>query len=312
MPNALHLMAKAAQDAGISTSGTVKEMLKLQQEGKLTSSVVLPHFAKQLRSAASANGALKEALKSNRVSMNQMITSAQMAADLIFKSGWAEGLSDIFKATAEMLKENEALWISLGKIIGKVFSGIAWVIKNVIAPVVSAFGSILNGIVEILEGVGYWLSAAFAPLIRFMPVLSRIIGMFGGFKVVLGGLIAVAAKFALPFIAVLGILEEIAEFFAPTGKKTLLGTNVNTIKQDFKDLVDPFGAGKRGHKITARDQAGLQSSPLGISYGAARPPIIVNTQLNVDGETVARHTMSTEAANTAMDARIAQRTYYNY
>ncbi len=63
LPNSLQLMAKAAQDAGLSTSGTVKEMLELQKQGKLVSSEIIPHFSKRMSEAAKANGGLEAAQK---------------------------------------------------------------------------------------------------------------------------------------------------------------------------------------------------------------------------------------------------------
>jgi tape measure domain-containing protein len=58
MPNAMKIMAESAKDAGLSVSGTMEEMFKLQEQGKLVSSKVLPHFAKNMRLTAAANGGL--------------------------------------------------------------------------------------------------------------------------------------------------------------------------------------------------------------------------------------------------------------
>ena len=86
MPNAIQLMAKAAQDAGLSVNGTVAELMKLMEQGKVASDVILPHFAKRLHEAASANGGLEKAMNSNRAAMARLITSSQEAANEFFVS----------------------------------------------------------------------------------------------------------------------------------------------------------------------------------------------------------------------------------
>lgn len=48
LPVALHAMAMAAKDAGISTSGTVEELMKLMKAAKVNSEIVLPYFAKRV------------------------------------------------------------------------------------------------------------------------------------------------------------------------------------------------------------------------------------------------------------------------
>ena len=94
LPNAIQLMAGAAKDAGLSLNGTVKELFKLMEEGKVATNVILPHFSKRMREAAANNGALEKALNSNRVAMNRLMFAAQMASNEIFKAGWAEGLGN--------------------------------------------------------------------------------------------------------------------------------------------------------------------------------------------------------------------------
>ena len=55
IPGAYGSMAKAAQDAGISTTGTTQELAKLLEQGKLASNVVLPFFAKRMEEAFGKN-----------------------------------------------------------------------------------------------------------------------------------------------------------------------------------------------------------------------------------------------------------------
>ncbi len=151
LPNAIPLMAKAAKRAGLSVNGTVKEMMELQKNGQLISSKVLPFFAEELSNAARANGGLEKAMLDNRVAMNRMLTAYQMAADTFFKTDVEKGLTEFFNNSADMIKNNEILWKSLGKIVGSTLSGIAKIIKYVVNPFVSAMSSVFNFLTKILN-----------------------------------------------------------------------------------------------------------------------------------------------------------------
>jgi tape measure domain-containing protein len=55
LPGAYGIMAKAAQDAGLSVSGSTQELGKLLDEGRLASAEVLPFFAKRMEEAFGKN-----------------------------------------------------------------------------------------------------------------------------------------------------------------------------------------------------------------------------------------------------------------
>ena len=55
LPGAYGMMAKAAQDAGLSVSGSTQELGKLLDEGRLASAEVLPFFAKRMEEAFGKN-----------------------------------------------------------------------------------------------------------------------------------------------------------------------------------------------------------------------------------------------------------------
>ncbi len=55
LPGAYGMMAKAAQDAGISVSGSTQELGKLLDEGRVASADVLPFFAKRMEEAFGKN-----------------------------------------------------------------------------------------------------------------------------------------------------------------------------------------------------------------------------------------------------------------
>lgn len=232
IPDAITHMAKAAQDAGISISGTRSELADLMEDGKVFTKDVLPFFNKRIREAYAPG--LEEALKSNKNAMNSLVAAAKIAANEIFTSGWGEGLTVLFNSLAEMIKENETLFTEFGKTMGKVFKGLAWVVENVLDPVFSALGSILHGVNSAMETFGDWVAAALIPLARYSPILGRIIKYFGGLRAVMGVVAKIAVRMLGYFYLGLGVLEEIAEFFSPTGKNTLIGFNINDIANPFE------------------------------------------------------------------------------
>ena len=191
-------MALAAQDAGISVTGTVAEMLKLQQAGALVSDKVLPHFGKRMREAARANGGLDAALNSNRVAMNRFMFSVQEAANVVFTSGLSKGLTEFFNAAATSVVELKPLWESLGAVFGSVFSILSKGIKAV-TPTLKAFGEVLKSITTALgESYAWILTTTTATSILFgvlhkmgkakiftmnaLPILAQITAMLAAIQ----------------------------------------------------------------------------------------------------------------------------------
>ncbi|QVV98387.1 hypothetical protein 2017DRC72_0390 [Vibrio phage ICP1] len=271
MPNAMRLMALAAKDAGLSTDGTIKSLMKLMEQGKVAADVVMPHFAKRMREAAS--GGLEKALNSNRVAMGRLMNTMQQAGNIIFESGWGEGLTDLFNELAKFFKENSHTWKAIGKTIGGVFKGIAWVVDNILEPAVSALGSVLNGLTELFGNFTAAAGVAFSPVFwaAALAVIRRgLIGVAIAMSPLLlkFGLIATAITF------VIGLLEELAEFFAPTGKRTLLGKNINDIAKPIEDLMNKIKELFDFLKVPTHDQpipAGSVEDARMRMYGGVKP-----------------------------------------
>ena len=299
-------MAQSAKDAGLAVDGTVGSMLALQQKGGLISSKVLPKFAENLRAAARNNGALDKALQSNRVAMNQMMTSVQGAADTVFKSGWSEGLTDLFTAIGELFSENETFFKSFGKIAGTAFKVLAFVVREVLNPVLSALGSILNL-------VGDWGAIVLGYFAKFTPIIGSVINRLGGFKGVFTMMFRFATRMLLPFTLILGVLEEIAEFFAPTGKKTLIGFNINDIEMPEMPTWFTDAIANKGNSVS--NGAGLPSylTTPKVNYGGyGTQPITVQTDLHMNDEVIATAVSKTNALNSTIDSKIAESNSYNH
>ncbi|QXN60113.1 hypothetical protein KUA24_46 [Vibrio phage HNL01] len=314
-------MAKAAQDAGLSVDGTVKSMMDLQQKGALISSKVLPHFAKRLRDAAQANGGLEKAMLSNRVAMNRMTTSMQMAADKIFRSGLAEGLTKLFNSTAKMIKDNQPLWESLGKTIGGVLKGISFLIDNVVAPALSAFGSILTAVTDLMGNFSAIALVAFSP--TFWGGVFAI--MKTGLRGVAVALAPMLFKFTAIATAVLGLvalLEELSEFFSPTGKKTLIGTNFQEQIEPFNEMIDKtmgfFGMLNNNKAVTVpvgsenplmlKDTVSRPAYTNQSGYGGYQGAQTITVPVNIDGQKVAEVVAETPAMQEAMRKNNSQNT----
>ncbi|CAM0043482.1 tail length tape measure protein [Vibrio phage K460] len=311
-------MATAAQKAGLTVNGTVAEMSELMEQGKLISEDVLPHFATELRNAAKANGGLEKALLSNRVAMNQMVTAAQSAADTTFMAGWSEGLTIMFKSVGQMLQDNKMFFEEFGETMGKVFKGVAWVVENVFSPVLSALGSVLHTINESMESfVAIFASAGTMLLGRFYKPLKKVIKQFGGFKSVLRGIMFLAKRMFLPFYLGLGVLEEVAEFLSPTGKKTLLGVNIDTMSNPFQSWVDSLDTvWEKINRVLNIIGAGSDPEVVGTTKGITpynneafnkpnqnRTPVLnvhLEGHVMMDKQAVGRQVMRSEAAKTAI------------
>ena len=308
LPNAIPLMAKAAQDAGLTVNGTVKEMMALQQTGGLISSKVLPHFAKRMSLAAKANGGLENAMKSNRVAMNQMITAAQTTAETIFKSGWSEGLTDLFKATGEMLMENETLFISLGKIAGKVFKGIAWVIRNILSPAFSAFGSILNAINETFSTTGFLLTGSVLGIWKMVKMVRTASMAFTALGLSITASLWPVVALVAGISAAVIVAEELAELFAPTGKKTWSGQfQKDSAKENFREHGVIEGGWRNLKEKFSEDLESIKSvfvtpPTQNLQQGVTAPPVVLQTTaiFQVDGETISSSVTNTENFNSAM------------
>ena len=246
LPNAIPLMAKAAQDAGLSVSGTAEEMRELQRNGQLLSSKVLPYFAKRLHSAAIANGGLEKSLNSNRVAMNRMVTSAQIAADSIFKGGLSEGLTELFKNIADFFKDNQNLWEALGNIFGSFIKGISKGIV-LINHVLKAFGTVLKwvsdamgdfaGWLVLLAGAGYiykLIKALKALKLAFLRTAAAEAAVFAPIMMWIGLWVAGIAL-------AIGLLEELYYFFNPDKNvKTFFGFDVNDFNKALEKIPTFF------------------------------------------------------------------------
>lgn len=102
IPGAYGLMAKAAQDAGISTTGTTQELAKLLEQGKVASTVVLPFFAKRMEEAFGKNAeqnvnTLSGSANRMRNELTYMMDALDNGKVLSFWATMQNGIANVFK-----------------------------------------------------------------------------------------------------------------------------------------------------------------------------------------------------------------------
>jgi tape measure domain-containing protein len=102
IPGAYGLMAKAAQDAGISTTGTTQELAKLLEQGKVASTVVLPFFAKRMEEAFGKNAeqnvnTLSGSANRMRNELTYMMDALDNGKVLSFWASMQNGIANVFK-----------------------------------------------------------------------------------------------------------------------------------------------------------------------------------------------------------------------
>jgi tape measure domain-containing protein len=102
LPGAYGMMAKAAQDAGLSVSGSTQELGKLLDEGKLASAEVLPFFAKRMEEAFGKNAEANiNTISGSANRFNNELTLLIDALDngkvISFWATFQNSMADVFK-----------------------------------------------------------------------------------------------------------------------------------------------------------------------------------------------------------------------
>lgn len=302
LPQSMKLMALAAQDAGISVSGSVAEMLKLQQTGSLISEKVLPHFGRRMREAAKANGGLDAALNSNRVAMNRMMFSISEAADLVFKSGFATGLTELFNTSAESIVGLKELWQSLGAIIGSIFKVMAAGVRA-ITPTLKAIGSILKGLTDTLGENYSWILATTGAV----GILFKLMKHGGWKKLPIVG----------QFLAILQLIKE-AAFWGEELMNIFTQDKIGILYDPRKDK-NGIGSGIEGtgfmpdlkNILGAANSSVLSDLSLNNQLMKLLTPAIasmmnITVELNVDGEALGNSMANTNSINNMVDKKVSQ------
>jgi len=113
LPGAYGMMAKAAQDAGLSVSGSTQELGKLLDEGRVASAEVLPFFAKRMEEAFGKNAEANiNTISGSANRFNNELTLLIDALDngkvISFWATFQNSMADVFKDLAYYI--NSGSW----------------------------------------------------------------------------------------------------------------------------------------------------------------------------------------------------------
>lgn len=114
MPNGMALLAQAAQNAKLTTNGTVKEFGDLMQKGNADPKKILPELGKLMKELSEHNDAYAKSLETTRVAQGRMNHEFETAVTIFSNAGFDKGMATFFNTTAEALERAKPLLEGLG------------------------------------------------------------------------------------------------------------------------------------------------------------------------------------------------------
>lgn len=198
LPGAIQVFSRAL---GVNEA----ELFKMMERGELMAADVLPKVASEFRRTAREGGAYTEALKALRVQKGKFLTESQRAADTIFKSGFEEGLSELYGELSSQLKTTGKSQEDLGNIYNKFFKMLKVAIKG-LTPIIEALIQVVSKGVDILELSAKGWVMLYEALKDFSPLARDVaVGI---------GMISLAfTTLAGKLLFVLGLFQEVASLF---------------------------------------------------------------------------------------------------
>lgn len=144
-------MAKAAQDAGISVSGTKAELMQLMQAGKVFTKDVMPAFTKRVSEAAWKNNALAIALEKNLAPALQRVTNqTKLLQEAVYEAGAKDGMMYLAKQTQHLMD----LGMTLSGFFGENLREGIFNIVTPIAILADSIDKLVNAYRELKKEVG--------------------------------------------------------------------------------------------------------------------------------------------------------------
>jgi tape measure domain-containing protein len=225
MPGGIRIFADAM---GIGT----KELLAQVASGKLLAEDVLPKVARQMKKVAAVG--LEQKMLTARVAQGKFFKELESSQDLIFKSGFGEGVGEMFNEIASSMRESSEGMKGLGQMFKLVFKII---------------GELAEIVIPILDSMFYVLGAVSEKLIEiFSTNRGKIVGGIGAITVAsmamssalaqsnfwLVALLRNFLKILAPIIAVAAVLEDLIANFDSNKISSLeksLGYQLNMKKE---------------------------------------------------------------------------------
>jgi tape measure domain-containing protein len=200
MPGTFQIFAAAA---GVST----EELEALVESGNLLAKDVLPQFGIALQEAARNGGALEAKMLTLRVAEGKMRHEWEAFQKTIFDSGMSRVLTEIYRATGDLLAGLKPFLAPLVGFFSGFISSFTWLIR-LIAAMLGDFADFLGpDTIQFLADLGYTLGQVLG---LFTNIFGGIIKVFGAiFSKVFGPIIEII-KFMLPTLRKLGIASGTA------------------------------------------------------------------------------------------------------
>lgn len=114
MPGGMRLLAEAAQKAGISKTGTVKEFEEIMKSGKGDPTKILPELAKLMEEMADKNDAYRKSLDTTRVAQGRMNKAFEDTVVIFAAGGFDRGMASFFNSLTDAMERAKPLTEALG------------------------------------------------------------------------------------------------------------------------------------------------------------------------------------------------------
>ena len=203
VPGAMKAFEKAL---GVTSQG----LSQMMENGELIAEEVLPKVGKAFAELAREGGSLKAALKNARVAQGQFTIGMQEAVDNVFKSGFGQGLTELFQTLTSNMEESEYGIKKLGKVFELIFKSLAKA-SDILMPILDAVFSVIGGISEVVldifsNKIGAILGGTAAMAAGLWKVNAAALALNTNLTLVLRRLLFIP-------MAVLGVLHEIQAVF---------------------------------------------------------------------------------------------------
>jgi len=131
----MKILEQSAREAGLAVDEIGID--KLMEQGKLTTDLVLPFFAKNLKELANNNDALTKALRENfQPALGRASNTLKDLANDVFQGGLKDGLIFVLNFFSDLGKESRGLAQALGSVLGGAVMGLTFPFKLLYAILV--------------------------------------------------------------------------------------------------------------------------------------------------------------------------------
>lgn len=324
LPIAFEAMAKAAQRAGMIAKDVAEKDLvgalsmAMQNSQVKTTNELISAFGEELRKITSKG--LEQRLKSNTTAMKQFFAQVQFSGNEIFKSGFGDGLAELFRTLTVTLQDLQPALNIVGRVFGAVFRTISYLAKlmtNVLKPFTDILGELsekIGGLASLLAGAAVgialkrlvFMSSAMTSVAESAGTLGKVMSALGGSWLI---------KFLSPIakaVALMQMFEELKNKLFDKDKYGLgydprldpdskhfdkkryaakmtesgVPADIANALQNYNNITnDPWSWLKQGVSL-------LQGSGLGGVM--PKQEVIIHTHVNLDGKEVASSVTKTD------------------